>query len=89
LVSVNYTIRLFILKQLLTDSIKSIRQMVLEKIKWPTEDEDEDSDVSLEDTCRITGFLRTFIQNGKLIETFNSSPKVIYPSQFGFLDFSF
>ncbi|XP_075960673.1 kelch-like protein 10 [Anarhichas minor] len=29
------------------------------------DDEDEDSDVSLEDTCRITGFLRTFIETGK------------------------
>ncbi|KAK9513246.1 hypothetical protein VZT92_026795 [Zoarces viviparus] len=37
--------------------------MVLGKIKWPTEDEDEDHDVSLEDTCRITGFLRTFIES--------------------------
>lgn len=37
--------------------------MVLEKINWPTEDEDEDTDVSLEDTCRITGFLRTFTVN--------------------------
>lgn len=37
--------------------------MVLEKINWPTEDEDEDTDVSLEDTCRIRGFLRTFIEN--------------------------
>ncbi|CAB1437079.1 unnamed protein product [Pleuronectes platessa] len=49
-------------------------RMVLDKIKWPTQDEEEDSDVSLEDTCRITGFLRTFIENaspnflGKLLE---------------------
>lgn len=42
-------------------------QMVLDKIKWPTQEEDEDSDVSLEDTCRITGFLRTLIENGTLI----------------------
>lgn len=40
--------------------------MVLDKINWPTQDEEEDSDVSLEDTCRITGFLRTFVENGKL-----------------------
>lgn len=46
-----------------TLSIKSIRQMVLEKIKCPTQDDDEDSDVSLEDTCRTTGFLRSFIEN--------------------------
>ncbi|XP_031171600.1 uncharacterized protein LOC116061499 isoform X2 [Sander lucioperca] len=38
-------------------------QMVLDKINWPTQDEEEDSDVSLEDTCRITGFLRTFVEN--------------------------
>ena len=43
--------------------------MVLDKIKWPTQDEEEDSDVSLEETCRITGFLRTFIEDGKLIFT--------------------
>nr|XP_055036497.1 G2/M phase-specific E3 ubiquitin-protein ligase-like [Misgurnus anguillicaudatus] len=36
-------------------------QTVLDKINWPVQD--EDSDVSLEDTCRITGFLRTFIEN--------------------------
>lgn len=41
--------------------------MVLEKINWPTQDEDEDREVSLEDTCRITGFLRTFIENGKYV----------------------
>lgn len=49
-------------------------QMVLDKINWPTQDEEEDSDVSLEDTCRITGFLRTFVENaspnilGKLVQ---------------------
>ncbi|XP_057186592.1 uncharacterized protein LOC130552377 isoform X1 [Triplophysa rosa] len=36
-------------------------KMLLERICWP--DEDEDSDVSLEDTCRLTGLLRTFIEN--------------------------
>lgn len=41
--------------------------MVLDKIKWPTQDKDEDKEVSLEDACRITGFLRKFIENGKLI----------------------
>lgn len=38
--------------------------MLLEKINWPTEDANEDSDVSLEDACRVTGFMRTFIENG-------------------------
>lgn len=42
-------------------------QMVLDKINWPTQDEDEDSDVSLEDKCTITGFLHTFIENGKFV----------------------
>ncbi|XP_067223162.1 uncharacterized protein [Chanodichthys erythropterus] len=35
--------------------------MILERIIWPTHD--EDSEASLEDTCRLTGFLRTFIGN--------------------------
>ncbi|XP_051989522.1 uncharacterized protein LOC127648798 isoform X2 [Xyrauchen texanus] len=35
--------------------------MILERIHWPTED--EDSEVSIEETCRLTGFLRTFIEN--------------------------
>nr|XP_023666598.1 uncharacterized protein LOC111843331 isoform X2 [Paramormyrops kingsleyae] len=43
--------------------IQCTSQMVLDKIKWPTQDEDEDKEVSLEDACRITGFLRTFIEN--------------------------
>ncbi|XP_034084971.1 uncharacterized protein LOC117554629 [Gymnodraco acuticeps] len=49
-------------------------RMVLEKINWPTQDEDEDSEVSLEDSCRLTGFLRTFIEMaspvilGKLVQ---------------------
>ncbi|XP_049453300.1 uncharacterized protein LOC125901610 [Epinephelus fuscoguttatus] len=48
-------------------------QMVLDKINWSTQDEEEDSDVSLEDACRATGFLRAFIENassdilGKLV----------------------
>lgn len=42
--------------------ILSMCQMVLERIFWPTHD--EDSEASLEDTCRLTGFLRTFIGNG-------------------------
>lgn len=51
---------------MLTD-LKKYLSDGLGKINWPTEDEDEDTDVSLEDTCRITGFLRTFIENGKYV----------------------
>lgn len=35
--------------------------MILEKIRWP---DDSEEDFSLEDTCLITGFLRTFIEHG-------------------------
>lgn len=43
--------------------------MILERIIWPLEQEEEDDDdddeeeCSLEDKCRIAGFLRTFIEN--------------------------
>lgn len=40
--------------------------MVLKKIQWPTEDANEDGDVSLEDTSLVTGFMRTFIEKGHL-----------------------
>nr|XP_040023949.1 uncharacterized protein LOC120812204 isoform X2 [Gasterosteus aculeatus aculeatus] len=36
-------------------------QMLLEKITWPVEDSDDD-DFDLDTTCRITGFLRMFIE---------------------------
>uniref|UniRef100_G3N7I1 HECT domain-containing protein n=1 Tax=Gasterosteus aculeatus aculeatus TaxID=481459 RepID=G3N7I1_GASAC len=36
-------------------------QMLLEKITWPVEDSD-DEDFDLDTTCRITGFLRMFIE---------------------------
>ncbi|KAK6322598.1 hypothetical protein J4Q44_G00073900 [Coregonus suidteri] len=36
--------------------------MLLEKITWPVEDSD-DEDFDLDTTCRITGFLRMFIEN--------------------------
>ncbi|XP_074519367.1 uncharacterized protein LOC141785115 [Halichoeres trimaculatus] len=56
-----------------TSDTQCTPQMVLDKIHWPTQDL-EDSDVPLEDACRITGFLRTFVENsspsilGKLLE---------------------
>ena len=39
-------------------------KMLLGKITWPVEDSD-DEDFDLETTCRITGFLRMFIEKGK------------------------
>ncbi|XP_016343691.1 uncharacterized protein LOC107689983 [Sinocyclocheilus anshuiensis] len=38
-----------------------IHAMILERIIWPKHD--EDSEASLEDTCRLAGFLCTFIGN--------------------------
>ncbi len=40
--------------------------MILDKIVWPSFDdlEDEEDDVSLEDVCRLVGFLRCYIENG-------------------------
>ena len=38
-------------------------KMFLQKITWPAEDSD-DEDFDLESTCRITGFLRMFIETG-------------------------
>ncbi|KAK0145252.1 hypothetical protein N1851_015848 [Merluccius polli] len=42
-------------------------QMLLQKITWPVEDSD-DEDFDLESTCRITGFLRMFIETGTLAQ---------------------
>lgn len=36
--------------------------MLLEKITWPVEDSDDDFDI--ESSCRVTGFLRMFIEPG-------------------------
>ncbi|XP_077378930.1 G2/M phase-specific E3 ubiquitin-protein ligase-like [Festucalex cinctus] len=44
-----------------TGEMQFTPQMVLEKITWPVEDIDEDFDI--ESMCRITGFLRMFIEN--------------------------
>lgn len=38
-------------------------KMLLEEITWPVEDSD-DEDFDLDTTCRITGFLRMFIETG-------------------------
>ncbi|XP_076850662.1 G2/M phase-specific E3 ubiquitin-protein ligase-like [Brachyhypopomus gauderio] len=37
-------------------------QMLLDKIIWPVEDSDDDDEFDVETTCRITGFLRLFIE---------------------------
>ncbi|XP_076855207.1 uncharacterized protein LOC143510082 isoform X1 [Brachyhypopomus gauderio] len=36
--------------------------MLLDKIIWPVEDNDDDDEFDVETTCRITGFLRLFIE---------------------------
>uniref|UniRef100_A0AAV2IUU8 Uncharacterized protein n=1 Tax=Knipowitschia caucasica TaxID=637954 RepID=A0AAV2IUU8_KNICA len=46
-----------------SSDVQYTSQIILGKINWPLQDEDGDSDVSLEDACRITGYLRTFIEN--------------------------
>lgn len=42
-------------------------QSILERIVWPaTEDEaEEEEECSLEDKCRVAGYLRSFIEDGK------------------------
>lgn len=39
-------------------------QMVIDKITWPAQDSDEDEEFDVESMCRITGFLRIFIETG-------------------------
>ena len=41
-------------------------QAIIEKIVWPDMDDDGDFDeeCSLDDICRVAGYLRTFIENG-------------------------
>lgn len=40
--------------------------MLLDKIIWPCEDEDsDDEDFDMDSACRVTGYLRTFIESGK------------------------
>ncbi|XP_046899989.1 uncharacterized protein LOC124483542 [Hypomesus transpacificus] len=47
-----------------TKEMQYTPQVVLDRINWPLEnDSDEDEDFSLEEKCRTTGFLRTFIEN--------------------------
>ncbi|MED6234419.1 hypothetical protein ATANTOWER_029544 [Ataeniobius toweri] len=46
-----------------TSDIQFTAQIILDKINWPTHDDEEDIEVSLEDTCRVSRFLRTFIEN--------------------------
>lgn len=43
-------------------------KMILDRIIWPTVDSDDEEygDYSLEDTYRMTGFFRLFIETGKL-----------------------
>lgn len=38
-------------------------QMVIDKITWPAQDSD-DEEFDVESMCRITGFLRIFIETG-------------------------
>lgn len=43
--------------------------MILERITWPgmlEDHEDEEDDCSLDDKCRVAGYLRSFIENGKV-----------------------
>lgn len=49
--------------------------MILDKITWLSEDSDsdsEDEDFDIESKCRITGFLRTFIEAGMIIFYYKS-----------------
>ncbi|KAL6464611.1 hypothetical protein MHYP_G00269280 [Metynnis hypsauchen] len=39
-------------------------EIILEKIIWPAPDSDEDMDDQLEDSCKVTGFLRQYIEHG-------------------------
>ncbi|XP_076855210.1 uncharacterized protein LOC143510082 isoform X2 [Brachyhypopomus gauderio] len=39
-----------------------VHAMLLDKIIWPVEDNDDDDEFDVETTCRITGFLRLFIE---------------------------
>lgn len=39
-------------------------QMVIDKITWAAQDSDEDEEFDVESMCRITGFLRIFIETG-------------------------
>ncbi|KAL6459657.1 hypothetical protein MHYP_G00314160 [Metynnis hypsauchen] len=38
--------------------------IILEKTIWPAPDSDEDMDDQLEDSCKVTGFLRQYIEHG-------------------------
>ncbi|KAJ8348992.1 hypothetical protein SKAU_G00275810 [Synaphobranchus kaupii] len=39
-------------------------QMILDKIIWPSPDSDDDDSLDLESSCRLTGFIRQYIENG-------------------------
>ena len=47
--------------------------MILQRIVWPRDkDSDGEEDDGIEETCLITGFLRTFIVNGEETKQRNS-----------------
>ncbi|XP_076849279.1 uncharacterized protein LOC143497276 isoform X2 [Brachyhypopomus gauderio] len=39
-------------------------EMILDKTIWPAPDSDEDMDYQLEDSCKVTGFFRQYIEHG-------------------------
>ena len=40
-------------------------QVLLQRITWPREDDSDDEDCSTETKCRMSGYLRQFITNGR------------------------
>ena len=48
-------------------------QVLLQRLTWPREDSDDDDDCSVDTKCRISGYLRQFIANGRCTETLGSA----------------
>lgn len=51
-------------------------QEILDRIIWPAECSSDDEDTSLEEKCRISGFLRQYIENGRFSIDLISLPSV-------------
>ncbi|KAL6463025.1 hypothetical protein MHYP_G00274160 [Metynnis hypsauchen] len=48
----------------------AVQKIILEKTIWSAPDSDEDMDYQLEDSCRVTGFLRQYIEHVKYTFTY-------------------
>ncbi|KAK5908314.1 hypothetical protein CgunFtcFv8_016386 [Champsocephalus gunnari] len=52
--------------------------VILQRITWPRDDDDEDDDCSVDTKCRVSGYLRRFIENASPDVMANLNQPVVY-----------